>query len=108
MAPKFPAGLVHSTIKTTDGARLSYYQLGKGPGLVILHGAIQYAFSHIELAEALSSDYTVYLPSKRSRGHSDAYPKSVTSLKPLRDEIASYNGIFESPKTEKPSLVRIY
>jgi pimeloyl-ACP methyl ester carboxylesterase len=108
MAPKIPAGLVHSTITTTDGARLSYYQLGQGPGLIILHGAIQYALSHIELAEALSSDYTVYLPSKRSRGHSDPYPKSMTSLKPLHEEIASNDGVFEPSKTEKASPGRIY
>jgi pimeloyl-ACP methyl ester carboxylesterase len=108
MAPKIPAGLVHSTITTTDGARLSYYQLGQGPGLIILHGAIQYALSHIELAEALASDYTVYLPSKRSRGHSDPHPKSMTSLKPLHEEIASNDGVFEPSKTEKASPRRVY
>jgi pimeloyl-ACP methyl ester carboxylesterase len=60
-----------------DGTRISYRQLGRGPGLVLLHGSMQSAASHTVLATALADAFTVYLPDRRGRGRSgppgDAY-----------------------------------
>lgn len=70
-------------IITKDGARLSYYSIGNGPGLIILHGSAGYALTHQELALQLSSFYTVYLPSRRCRGLSDPYPESLDKDGPL-------------------------
>ncbi|CAH0058356.1 unnamed protein product [Clonostachys solani] len=70
-------------IVTKDGARLSYYSIGNGPGLIILHGSAGYALSHQELALQLSPFYTVYLPSRRCRGLSDPYPESLDKDGPL-------------------------
>ncbi len=47
---------------------ISYRQLGRGPGVVLVHGGIQAAQNFMELAGALSSDFTVYVPNRRGRG----------------------------------------
>ncbi|KIV94822.1 hypothetical protein PV10_02554 [Exophiala mesophila] len=53
-----------------DGTKLAYYQLGTGPGIIIVHGAMQSGLSQSELALALAKDYTCYLPDRRGRGKS--------------------------------------
>jgi pimeloyl-ACP methyl ester carboxylesterase len=56
-------GVVTSKVGTT----IRYCQLGHGPGVVMLHGAMESARSHMQLARALADAYTVYLPDRR--GH---------------------------------------
>jgi len=73
--------LKHSTITAPDGGSLSYYSIGQGPGLIILHGAMTHAQSHRELAGLLAPFYTVYLLSRRGHGLSSPFPRSVTSIK---------------------------
>lgn len=68
MGAQAPPKFAHRTIQAPDGASLSYYTIGQGPGLVILHGSILYAVAQSGLAVLLSSSYTVYLPSTRGRG----------------------------------------
>ncbi|MEV4175499.1 alpha/beta hydrolase [Nonomuraea sp. NPDC049709] len=58
------------TVTSDDGTTISYREVGRGPGLVILHGAMQTGHSQIELARALSQDFTCYLPDRRGRGGS--------------------------------------
>ncbi|NUR85983.1 MAG: alpha/beta hydrolase, partial [Nonomuraea sp.] len=58
------------TVTSADGTTISYHEVGHGPGLVILHGAMQTGDSQLELAEALSPDFTCYLPDRRGRGRS--------------------------------------
>lgn len=53
-----------------DGTTIAYRRLGRGPALIILHGAMQSSHSHLLLAEALSDRYTCYLPDRRGRGAS--------------------------------------
>ncbi len=76
--PKFD----HSFATAPDGGQLSYYTVGSGPHLLIIHGSVTYALSHDELAVALSPYYTVHLASRRGRGLSSAYPSSVLELPP--------------------------
>ncbi|KAI9766015.1 MAG: hypothetical protein M1840_007022 [Geoglossum simile] len=61
------------TVTSKDGTIIGYHQLGRGPGLVIIHGAMESSLSHLQLAEALSSAFTVYLPDRRGRGLSGPY-----------------------------------
>jgi pimeloyl-ACP methyl ester carboxylesterase len=56
------------TVTSRDGMVIAYRQLGRGAGLVILHGAMETGLSHLQLAEALASYFTVYLPDRRGRG----------------------------------------
>src|SRR5690348_4242592 len=57
-----------SSVTSKDGTTIGYRQLGHGPGVVLLHGAMESAQSHLQLAEALADTYTVYLPDRRGRG----------------------------------------
>lgn len=70
----------HYTVPSADGASLSYYSLGTGPGFIILHGAVSYALSHRELGELLASRFTVHLVSRRGRGLSGLYPHDVGTI----------------------------
>ncbi|MEO3885279.1 alpha/beta hydrolase [Nonomuraea sp. B5E05] len=64
-------------VTSKDGTTIGYHRLGDGPGLVFLHGTMQVGRSQIELAQALSDDFTCYLPDRRGRGmsgpHGPAY-----------------------------------
>src|SRR5215471_8222941 len=53
-----------------DGTRIGYRQVGRGPGLVLLHGSMQSSASHATLATTLADTFTVYLPDRRGRGRS--------------------------------------
>src|ERR1700730_11268047 len=56
------------SVASRDGTTISYRQLGDGPGVVVLHGAMESARSHVQLAEALANSFTVFLPDRRGRG----------------------------------------
>lgn len=71
-----------------DGTEISYRQLGDGPGLVILHGAMSSAYNHMELAEALASHFTVFVVDRRGRGLSGAYSPDAGLPEEAEDLIA--------------------
>lgn len=66
------------SVTAKDGVTIGYRQLGHGPGVVMLHGAMESARSHMQLAEALSDAFTVYLPDRRGRGLSGPYSKEYS------------------------------
>ena len=68
-----PGHSIAGSVISKDGTTIGYRQLGAGPGLVVLHGAMESAQSHLQLAEALADKYTVYLPDRRGRGLSGPY-----------------------------------
>jgi pimeloyl-ACP methyl ester carboxylesterase len=61
------------SVTSRDGTTIGYRQLGSGPGIVMLHGAMESAQSHMQLATALADAFTVYLPDRRGRGLSGPY-----------------------------------
>ncbi len=61
------------TVTAKDGVALGYRRMGTGPGLVLVHGAMELAESHMQLAEALAGAFTVYLPDRRGRGLSGPF-----------------------------------
>ncbi|HEX9096814.1 MAG TPA: alpha/beta hydrolase [Candidatus Dormibacteraeota bacterium] len=73
------------SVVSKDGTTIGYRQLGRGPGLVVLHGAMESAQSHMQLAEALADAYTVYLPDRRGRGLSGAYGASYSVREDVDD-----------------------
>lgn len=75
--------LVANLVTTQHGQSLSYYTVGSGPNLLILHGAMAFALTHHELARALSPFYTVHLASRRGRGLSGPYPSTLTAMSAL-------------------------
>ena len=80
-----------------DGTRIGYYRLGHGPGLVLLHGSMESARSHTQLAQALADAFTVYLPDRRGRGLSGPYAsdysvrQEVDDLDALLTETGAHN-----------------
>jgi pimeloyl-ACP methyl ester carboxylesterase len=77
------AGYSTGSVTSADGTRVSYRQVGRGPGVVLVHGGGQAAQNLMHLAWALSNEFTVYLPDRRGRGSSgppgDRYGLSVES-----------------------------
>lgn len=73
------------SVISKDGTTIGYRQLGQGPGLVLLHGAMESAQSHMQLAEALADRFTVYLPDRRGRGLSGPYRPDYTSQRGVED-----------------------
>jgi pimeloyl-ACP methyl ester carboxylesterase len=63
---------VTNSVTSSDGTTIRYRQLGHGPGIVLLHGAMESGHSHMRLAEALADAFTLYLPERR--GHSLGVP----------------------------------
>jgi pimeloyl-ACP methyl ester carboxylesterase len=59
------------TATSADGTAIAFRSVGSGPGLVIWHGAMQAASSHLELAELLAERRTVHLVDRRGRGASE-------------------------------------
>lgn len=74
-----------SSVTSKDGTTIGYRQLGRGPGLILLHGSMESAQSHMQLAEALADSFTVYLPDRRGRGLSGPYSKDHSIRKDVED-----------------------
>lgn len=73
------------SVTSRDGTTIGYRQLGHGPGLVLLHGAMESATSHMQLAAALADAFTVYLPDRRGRGLSGPYGEGYGMQKEVDD-----------------------
>jgi pimeloyl-ACP methyl ester carboxylesterase len=57
-------------VTAADGTPIGCLRVGRGPGLVLLHGAMQTAGSQLELAQSLADTWRVTLPDRRGRGAS--------------------------------------
>ena len=64
-----------NTVVSKDGTNIGYTVSGQGPGLILVQGAMGTAHNYRDLAQALSSAFTVYTPDRRGRGMS---PKRFT------------------------------
>ena len=64
-----------NTVVSKDGTDIGYTVIGQGPGLILVQGAMGTAHKYHDLAQALSSTFTVYTPDRRGRGMS---PKRFT------------------------------
>jgi len=80
-----PSQYARGSVVSRDGTTIGYRQLGQGPGLVVLHGAMESAQSHLQLAEALADAYTVYLPDRRGRGLSGPYGRDYSVQEEVED-----------------------
>ena len=61
-------------VTSADGTKIGYRTLGHGPGVVLLHGSMETAHSHMGMARSLADRFTVHLPDRRGRGASGPYP----------------------------------
>ncbi len=77
--------VIPGSVVSKDGTTIGYYQLGQGPGVVLLHGSMETAQSHLQLAQALADAFTVYLPDRRGRGLSGPYGKDYSIREDIED-----------------------
>jgi pimeloyl-ACP methyl ester carboxylesterase len=80
-----PERYTTGSVTSKDGAAIGYRQLGRGPGVVLLHGASSSAHNHMQLAEALADAFTVYVPDRRGRGLSGAYGENYSIQEDVED-----------------------
>ena len=59
-----------ATVTSKDGTIIGYRQLGKGPGLILVHGGFKSSQDFMKLAGILSEKFTVYVVDRRGRGFS--------------------------------------
>ncbi len=91
------AAYTTNTVASKDGTTISYRQLGRGPGLVILHGSMSTGYYSLQLAQLLAQSFTVYLPDRRGFGHSsssskeDGIQKDVEDLDALLTKTETHN-----------------
>ena len=79
------ARIATDSVTSRDGTTIGYRRVGDGPGLVVLHGAMESSGSHLQLAEALADSFTVYLPDRRGRGLSGPYPVAYSVRTDIED-----------------------
>lgn len=80
-SPPVTTGLVTSR----DGSTIGYRQMGRGPGLVLLHGAMQSSASFMKLGVALCDTFTVLIPDRRGRGLSAPHGEDHSIAKEVED-----------------------
>src|SRR5689334_11750561 len=78
-------GYTTNSLTSKDGTVISYRQLGHGPGIVLLHGSMESAQSHMQLAEGLADAFTVYLPERRGHSLKDVQGKAYSMQKEVED-----------------------
>jgi pimeloyl-ACP methyl ester carboxylesterase len=61
------------SVTSRDGTTIGYRVLGRGSGVVLLHGTASSGHNHVQLAEAMSDGHTVIVPDRRGRALSDPY-----------------------------------
>ncbi len=82
------ATVTPGSVVSQDGTTIGYLRTGAGPGVIVLHGSMESARSHTELARELAGDFTVYLPDRRGRGMSGPYPVGYSVRHEVQDVAA--------------------
>lgn len=57
-----------SSVTSRDGTTIGLRRLGRGPGVVIMHGGALASQHYMRLATLLADEFTVYVPDRRGRG----------------------------------------
>ncbi|SFJ36081.1 Pimeloyl-ACP methyl ester carboxylesterase [Paenibacillus sp. UNC496MF] len=73
------------TVRSGDGTPIGYRQFGRGPGLVVIHGANLSSQHFMTLAERLADAFTVYVPDRRGRGLSGPFGEPYGIRKEVED-----------------------
>jgi len=80
-----PASAAIGSITSKDGTPIGYRQVGRGPAVVLVHGAMESGLSHVQLAEALADAFTVIMLDRRGRGLSGPYGPGYGVHKDVED-----------------------
>jgi pimeloyl-ACP methyl ester carboxylesterase len=75
----------NNSVISADGTTIGYREFGNGPGLILLHGAMQTGASLTKLAIALADSFTICLPDRRGRGLSGPMGQDYGVRKEVED-----------------------
>jgi pimeloyl-ACP methyl ester carboxylesterase len=74
------------SVTSKDGTTIGYRQLGHGPAIVLVQGAMGSAQNFMQLAGQLADTFTVYVPDRRGRGLSPlVHSKEYSFQKDVED-----------------------
>ncbi|MGZ4942643.1 MAG: alpha/beta hydrolase [Halobacteriota archaeon] len=73
------------SVASTDGTVIGYRQLGSGPGVILIHGAVSSSQLFMKFGTMLSDSFTVYLPDRRGWGLSGPYGDYYSIQKEVED-----------------------
>ena len=79
------------SVNSNDGTVIGFRQLGSGPGVILLHGAVSSSQLFMKLGTALSDAFTVYMPDRRGRGLSGPFGDKYGIQKEVEDLDAILN-----------------
>jgi pimeloyl-ACP methyl ester carboxylesterase len=68
------------TIQSPDGTTIAYATFGKGPGVIMIPGALEVASEFYDLATKMASSLTVYVIERRGRGQSGSQGDNYSIL----------------------------
>ncbi len=92
-----PVSYQTGSVTSKDGTTIGYLQVGHGPGLVLVQGAMGTAQNFTELGRVLADAFSVYIPDRRGRGLSAAggsdygVQKEVEDLEALLNKTGAHN-----------------
>jgi pimeloyl-ACP methyl ester carboxylesterase len=70
-------GSAVGSVTASDGTTIGYRSRGHGPGVLVVHGAMESSADYADLAEALAGSFTVHVLDRRGRGlsgpHGEGY-----------------------------------
>ena len=76
------------SVTSNDGTLIGYRKIGKGSGVILLHGGANASQSYSMLSAALSDVFTVYIPDRRGRGMSGPFGDNYSMRKEVEDVAA--------------------
>lgn len=84
-----------STVRSKDGTTIGYRQYGRGPGVVLVMGAMGTVHNYDQLARALSGQFAVYVPDRRGRGIS---PCEYSAEHSIQKEVEDLDALLDSTR----------
>src|SRR5690348_15392612 len=76
------------TVRSQDGATISYLTMGKGPAVLVIPGALSVAATYTAFARALADQFTVHIGERRGRGQSSPQGADYSIHKECEDVLA--------------------
>jgi pimeloyl-ACP methyl ester carboxylesterase len=80
-----PPRYAKDSVRSSDGTVIGYRQLGRGPGLILVHGGMKSSQHFMKLAEILSDAFTIYVPDRRGRGLSGPHGDDFSIVREVED-----------------------
>lgn len=77
-----------STVRSRDGATISYISMGAGPSVLVIPGALSVASGYIAFASGLAKEFSVHIMERRGRGLSSPQGGTYSTQKEVDDVLA--------------------